>query len=199
MKLPLRAGRRSWRAWPGRWSAVNRSDRCLERVGHLGGRPPEHVGQQQRTGVRFCRLLVTESPRCERECPAAIGPTGRSCTSGCSVHHNRAPYGMLTQLHPVSRKMHAWSAAQNPLHSGRLASPQAVARHSHAPPDATAEQWPPSPQVPVHWWVELEKVQPELLEVVVVIPPRVLVVVVVPRGQAVSPSCRQIRRTFRRH
>jgi len=47
---------------------------------------------------------------------------------------------MLAQLQLVTVKMRASSALQNPLHSGWLASPHAVIRHSHAPPDATAEQ-----------------------------------------------------------
>src|SRR6266404_8972664 len=66
-----------------------------------------------------------------------------------SVGQNGTRHGMLAQLHPVTEKIHASSAEQNPLHSGALASPHAVVRHSHAPPEATAEQCPPSPHVPV--------------------------------------------------
>jgi hypothetical protein len=42
------------------------------------------------------------------------------------------------------------SRAQKPRHDGASALPQAVVRHSQAPPDATTEQWPPFPQVPTH-------------------------------------------------
>ena len=42
---------------------------------------------------------------------------------------------MLTQLQPVTEKIHASLAPQKPLQSGALASPHAVVRHSHAPPD----------------------------------------------------------------
>ena len=41
-------------------------------------------------------------------------------------------------------------ALQKPSHSGALASPHAVVRHSQAPPEVTAEQCPPLPQVPSH-------------------------------------------------
>ena len=47
-------------------------------------------------------------------------------------------------------KRHAASGVQNPSHDGELASPHAVVRHSQAPPEATAEQWPPLPHVPSH-------------------------------------------------
>jgi hypothetical protein len=62
----------------------------------------------------------------------------------------RIGHGIDTQLHDVTVKMHASFGAQNPSHDGELASPHAVVRHSHAPPDATAEQWPPPPHVPLH-------------------------------------------------
>jgi len=58
---------------------------------------------------------------------------------------------MGTQLQPGTVKTHASSGAQNPSHDGELASPHAVVRHSHAPPETTAEQWPPPPHVPSHF------------------------------------------------
>jgi hypothetical protein len=98
---------------------------------------------------------------------------------------------MPTQLHPVTVKTHASSAAQNPLHSGWLASPQAVMRHSQAPPDATAAQCPPLPHDPSQRR-ELElKSHGPLASVVVVVLARA--------GHAASPSCRQRASTSRRH
>ena len=47
--------------------------------------------------------------------------------------------------------MHASSGLQKPSHEGADASPHAVVRHSHAPPDATAEHVPPLPHVPSHF------------------------------------------------
>jgi len=57
---------------------------------------------------------------------------------------------METQLQPVSTKMHASFGLQYPSHEGASAWPHGVDRHSHAPPDATAEQCEPPPHVPVH-------------------------------------------------
>ena len=58
---------------------------------------------------------------------------------------------MLAQRHPVIAKIQASSPAQNPLQDGESASPHGVVRHSQAPPDTTAEQWPPFPHVPTHF------------------------------------------------
>jgi len=53
------------------------------------------------------------------------------------------------QLHPVKSKVHDCpGSVQKPLHSGELASPQAVLRHSQAPLEVTAEQVPPPGHVP---------------------------------------------------
>ena len=109
-----------------------------------------------------------------------------------SVGQNGTRHGMLAQLHPVTEKIHASSAEQNPLHSGALASPHAVVRHSHAPPDTTAEQWPPSAHVPSQRRVVELKSHGPLASVVVV-------VALTPPGQVVSPACRQSRRTSRWH
>ena len=58
---------------------------------------------------------------------------------------------------------------QKPLHSGALASPHAVVRHSHAPPEVTAEQCPPFAHVPSHRWsLELKSHGPVGIVVVVV-------------------------------
>ena len=54
----------------------------------------------------------------------------------------------VTQRQPVRLKTNNRSRAQKPWHDGASASPQAVVRHSQAPPDATPEQWPPFPHVP---------------------------------------------------
>src|SRR3989442_7549890 len=98
---------------------------------------------------------------------------------------------MPTQLQPVTKKMHASPAPQKPLQSGALASPHAVVRHSHAPPDATAEQCPPLPHAPSQRRVlELKSHGPLTRVVVVVAPP--------PAAQTVSPTCRQRRRVCRR-
>jgi len=96
---------------------------------------------------------------------------------------------MLTQLHSVTKKIHASSGAQNPLQSGELALPHAVVRHSHAPPDTTPEQCPPLAHVPS---------QRRVLELKSQGPFAGVVVVVELPGQAVSPTCRQSRRTSRR-
>ena len=65
-----------------------------------------------------------------------------------SERTGRSHHGIETQLQLVTVKIHDSFDAQNPSHDGELASPQAVVRHSHAPPEATAEQWPPPPHVP---------------------------------------------------
>jgi len=85
----------------------------------------------------------------------------RSCPERGSVDHDRQEpdkentkefgHGIDTQLQSVTVKTHASSGAQNPSHDGESASPHGVFRHSHAPPEATAEQWPPSPHVPSHF------------------------------------------------
>src|SRR6266404_6216511 len=86
-----------------------------------------------------------------------------------SVGQNGTRHGMLAQLHPVTEKIHASSAEQKPLHSGALASPHAVVRHSQAPPDVTAEQCPPLAHVPSHRWsLELKSHGPVGTVVVVV-------------------------------
>ncbi len=163
------------------------------------------AGSGERDGKGRTRIPFRHAPVPGRAC---YGPVGACCRSrsafearqpfhaelrGINLRAERhARHGMPTQLHPVTKKMHASSAAQNPLHSGWLASPHAVVRHSHAPPDATAEQWPPSAHVPSQRRVLELKSQGPLASVVVVVPP-------MPPGQAVSPSCRQSRRTLRRH
>src|SRR4029434_6302955 len=59
-------------------------------------------------------------------------------------------HGIDTQRHPLRSKTHASSRAQKPSHEGESASPHGVVRHSQAPPDTTAEQWPPLLHVPSH-------------------------------------------------
>ena len=78
--------------------------------------------------------------------PTAIEPSRRAPRSGVE----RRGHGIGAQLQPVTVKTHASSEAQNPSHDGESASPHGVVRHSHAPPETTAEQWPPSPHVPSH-------------------------------------------------
>jgi hypothetical protein len=93
----------------------------------------------------------------------------------------RQNHGMLTQLQAVTEKIHASPAPQKPLQSGALASPHAVVRHSHAPPDATAEQCPPLLHVPSQRRVlELKSHGPLASVVVVVVAPT-------PPGQVISP------------
>ena len=61
-------------------------------------------------------------------------------------------------------------SVQKPLHSGVLASPHAVLRHSQAPPEVTAEQCPPLAHVPSHRWsFELKLHGPAGCVVVVVV------------------------------
>jgi hypothetical protein len=69
--------------------------------------------------------------------------------------------------------MHASAGLQNPLHSGASASPHAVVRHSQSPPEATAEQCPPSPHVPVQrrsCWSNSHCPAPASVVVVVLVP-----------------------------
>jgi hypothetical protein len=80
---------------------------------------------------------------------------------------------MSKQLHPVMSNVQALPASQKPLHSGASASPHGVVRHSHAPPDVTAEQCPPLPHVPTHCRVSESKSQEPDASVVVVVEPTV--------------------------
>lgn len=91
---------------------------------------------------------------------------------------------MLRQL-PGDVEGASWSGLQKPLHSGPLASPHAVVRHSQAPPEVTAEQCPPSLQVPSQRREsELKSQGPEASVVVVVEP-----IVAVPRVAGAHRNC----------
>ena len=73
------------------------------------------------------------------------------------------------------------------MHSGVLASPQAVVRHSQAPPDVTAEQCPPSTQVPSQRRESELKLQAPPASVVVVVEPVVAVLCVAGAHRSCAP------------
>jgi len=81
-----------------------------------------------------------------------VSERGSSITTGRNLIKKNTKeefgHGIDTQLQSVTVKTHASSGAQNPSHDGESASPHGVFRHSHAPPEATAEQWPPSRTCP---------------------------------------------------
>ena len=108
--------------------------------------------------------------------------------------HEGVGHGIDTQLQSVTVKTHASSGAQNPSHDGESASPHGVFRHSHEPPEATAEQWPASPHVPSHFRSLLLKSHgPGGTVVVVVEEPTVAG----PRDAGAHNSCARLKVTAR--
>src|SRR5882724_7336821 len=95
---------------------------------------------------------------------------------------------MSKQLQPVTSKVHDWPGSQKPLQSGASASPHAVVRHSQEPPEVTAEQCPPPPQLPSHRRVSELKSQGPSGSVVVVVEP-----VVAPRVAGAQRNCAALK------
>jgi len=108
--------------------------------------------------------------------------------------HEGVGHGIDMQLQSVTVKTHASSGAQNPSHDGESASPHGVFRHSHAPPEATAEQWPPSAHVPSHFRSLLLKSHGSGGTVVVVVEEPILAG---PRAAGAHNSCARLKSTTR--
>ena len=85
---------------------------------------------------------------------------------------------MLAHLQPVISNTHASSGRQKPLHSGALASPQGVERHSQSLPDAVAAHAKFGAQLPMHECVRSSNWHAAPGTVVVVAPTTVVVVLV---------------------
>ena len=100
---------------------------------------------------------------------------------------------MLMQWHPARMvNVHDSPLSQKPLHSGELASPHEVVRHSHEPPEVTAEQCPPLPQLPSQRRSSLlNEHAPSVVDVVVT------TVAAPPRVAGAQRNCPALKRTTR--
>src|SRR5262245_10046831 len=113
----------------------------------IGGPPTRMRGRHRATGT------IARAPAPTIPTSSTAPSRGFRCLPARSDRESdgTAGYGIDTQRQAVNVKTHASSGAQNPSHDGESALPHGVVRHSHAPPEATAEQWPPFPQVPSHF------------------------------------------------